>query len=58
MFGPVLDTFLNHYELEFFLPSMLRGQNTHDYFTFDFRNTHSPEIGEGFIDFFIHGELK
>merc|ERR1711934_1898 len=33
------------------------GQNTWDIFTLDFRNTQSPYIGDGYIDFFLSGEL-
>ena len=57
MMGPVMDNFLNHYEFPFAFPSMVRGQNTWDLFTFDFRNTQSPYIGDGWIDFFLSGEL-
>jgi hypothetical protein len=36
---------------------MVRGQNTWDFFTLDFRNVKSPVIAEGQIDFFMSGEL-
>jgi hypothetical protein len=36
---------------------LVRGQNTWDIFTYDFRNTQSPYIGDGYIDFFLSGEL-
>lgn len=58
MMGPVMDNFLNHYQFPFAFPSLVRGQNTWDIFNFDFRNTQSPYIGEGWIDFFLHGELQ
>jgi hypothetical protein len=57
MMGPVMDSFLNHYMFPFAFPSMIRGQNTWDLFTLDFRNTQSPYIGDGWIDFFIHGQV-
>ena len=58
MMGPVMDNFLNHYMFPFAFPSMVRGQHTWDMFTLDFRNTQSPYVGDGWIDFFIHGELQ
>ena len=57
MMGPVMDNFLNHYMFPFAFPSLVRGQNTWDLFTLDFRNTQSPYIGDGWIDFFLSGEL-
>ena len=39
MMGPVMDSFLNHYMFPFAFPSMVRGQNTWDIFTLDFRQT-------------------
>ena len=57
MMGPVMDSFLNHYMFPFAFPSLVRGQNSWDIFTLDFRNTQSPYIGDGWIDFFINGEL-
>lgn len=57
MMGPVMDSFLNHYMFPFAFPSMVRGQDSWDLFTLDFRNTQSPYIGDGWIDFFISGEL-
>lgn len=58
MMGPVMDNFLNHYQLPIAFPSLVRGQNTWDLFNLDLRNTQSPYIGEGWIDFFFHGELQ
>ena len=57
MMGPVMDEFLNHYMFEFSFPTMVRGQWAWDLFTYDFRNTQSPYIGEGYIDLFLHGAL-
>jgi hypothetical protein len=57
MLGPVMDGFLNHYKFPFAWPSMVRGQNTWDFFNLDFRNVKSPIISEGQIDFFASGEL-
>ena len=56
--GPIMDTFLNHYMLEFPYPSIFRGQYTWDGFILDYRNTRSPFISDkGYIDFFFSGEL-
>jgi hypothetical protein len=58
MMGPVLDNFLNHYQLPFYYPSLIRGQYNWDLFTLDYRNTRSPTISpNGFIDLFFSGEL-
>lgn len=57
MAGPVMDSFLNHYMFPFAFPSLVRGQNTWDLFTLDYRQTQSPYIGEGWIDFFLSGEV-
>ena len=57
MFGPVMDEFLNHYRFKFILPSLVRGQNTYDEFEFDFRNTWSPQLYDGHVDFFMAGDL-
>ena len=57
MAGPVMDSFLNHYMWPFAFPSLVKGQNTWDWFTLDFRQTQSPYIGDGWIDFFISGEM-
>merc|ERR1712025_1109600 len=51
-----MDNFLNHYQWPIALPSAVAGQNSWDLFTLDFRNTQSPYIGEGWVDFFIHAE--
>ena len=53
-----MDSFLNHYMFPFAFPSLVRGQNTWDIFTLDYRMTQAPYIGEGWIDFFINGELQ
>lgn len=57
MLGPVLDEMLNHYKMEIELVHPLEGQGTYDRFTLDYRNTHSPNIAEGYGDFFFLGEL-
>lgn len=57
MFGPILDTFLNHYVFSFYMWSPFPGQNTYDIFDLDYRNTQSPYIGDGFINFYYLGEL-
>jgi hypothetical protein len=57
MLGPVLDDMLNHYKLNLELPHPIEGQGGYDRFTLDYRNTHSPDIQEGYGDFFFLGEL-
>lgn len=57
MLGPVLDDYLNHYHLSINLPSMVRGQDTSDEFEIDFRNTWSPQMADGHVDFFMAGDL-
>jgi len=57
MMGPVMDSFLNHYQFPFYLASLVRGQNTWDTFSYDFRNTKDPEIFQGQADFFLAGDL-
>lgn len=37
MMGPVMDRFLNHYEIGFKFPSLVPGQNTEEDFYLDFR---------------------
>jgi hypothetical protein len=39
------------------LKSPFAGQNTKAAFEFDYRNTQSPFIGEGFMDLYFLGEL-
>ena len=57
MLGPVFDAFLSHYRYDFVLPSPLLGQDTKADFTFDYRNTYDPYIGDGFINLYFQGEL-
>ena len=57
MMGPVVDKMLGHYKTEITLPSPYPGQNTEATFEFDFRNTKSPYIGDGYIDLFFLGEI-
>jgi len=57
MMGPILDKALGHYRTNITLPSPLPGQNTAATFDFDFRNTRSPFIGDGYIDLYFLGEL-
>ena len=57
MLGPVLDDVFNHYHFKFTLPSLVRGQDTKDEFEFDFRNTWSPQLTDGHIDFFMAGDF-
>jgi len=57
MGGPILDEMLNHYQSHVMVPSPFAGQGTRSIFTFDFKNTRSPYIGDGYIDMYILGEL-
>lgn len=49
---------LGNYETTVTLPSIWRGQETESLFTFDYRNTRSPYIGNGYIDMYFLGELN
>jgi len=57
MMGPILDKMLGHYVTQVTLPSPFPGQSSEATFDFDFRNTRSPFIGEGYIDLYFLGEL-
>ena len=57
MGGPLLDDMLNHYQTHVIVPSPFAGQDTSSIFTFDFKNTRSPYIGDGYIDLYFLGEL-
>jgi len=57
MFTPVLTEILNGYELPIDLPSPFKGQDTHGFFNFDFRNLKDPDMGKGYITFFLDGTL-
>lgn len=52
-----MDKALGHYRTQITLLSPLPGQNSAATFDFDFRNTRSPFIGDGYIDLFFLGEL-
>jgi len=49
---------LGNYETTVTLPSIWRGQESESLFTFDYRNTRSPYIGNGYIDMYFLGELN
>lgn len=55
--GPLMDRALNDYMTEVTLHSPLPGQEAAATFSFDFRNTISPEIHYGYMDLFIVGEF-
>jgi hypothetical protein len=57
MMGPVVDKMLGHYKTGITLHSPFPGQTTAANYEFDFRNTMSPYIGEGYIDLFFLGEI-
>merc|ERR1711990_1107830 len=57
MMGPVVDKLLGHYKTPITLSSPFPGQSTHATFEFDFRNTRSPFIGDGYIDLYLLGEI-
>lgn len=58
MLGPLVDTFLNSYitEVPFHSP-FLGMQDTYDTFLFDYRNTKSPDIKNGYVDFYFLGDV-
>jgi hypothetical protein len=56
MMEPILSTFLDYYQLFIVLPSAFDGQTSWDYFTIDWRQVGIPQIGDGFMDMFVHGE--
>lgn len=58
MLGPLFDQALSNYQMTVNMPSIFRGQHTVSTFTFDYRNTRSPYIGDGFIDIYFLGELN
>lgn len=53
-----MDTYMNHYALQFAFPSLIRGQYTYDLFAIDMRNTLPPNLMEDKIEFYMHGGLK
>jgi len=57
MLGPVLDKIFDDYKFSLRLPSPWNGQDSSGRFTFDYRNVKSPYIGDGYIEFYIFGEL-
>lgn len=57
MMGPIIDKALNHYKTGIILKSPFQGQTSEAQFDFDFRNTQSPFIGEGYMDSYFLGEL-
>ena len=54
---PMLSTFTSDYQLSFSAVDMLPGQDSTDQFVLDWRSTHTPYIGDGFIDMFVNGNL-
>lgn len=57
MMGPILDGWLNHYKYTLPFPSLVRGQDTLDMFTLDYKQVRDPQFHAGAIDFFFTGEL-
>mgnify|MGYP000194203781 CR=1 FL=1 len=57
MLGPVLTSFLNNYQMSLPIRDFFPGQNSMDTFTFDYKNTKQPYIGEGWIDLYFLGEF-
>lgn len=57
MIEPVLTEFMNNYQWFIVLPSLFKGQNQWDYFVVDIKNTQAPYIGEGYMDFYVVGDL-
>jgi len=57
MMGPIIDKFLNHYHFDFYIWSPFKGQNKYSIMSFDYRNTQSPYIGDGYLEFRYVGEM-
>ena len=58
MLGPVMDSLLNDYRVQFVFPSPLIGQTTSDVFEADFRNVRDPKINADYIDFAMTGNFR
>jgi len=57
MLGPVIDAFLNHYKWDFYMQSPFVGSEEYTILELDYRNTQTPYIGDGFVNFYFSGEL-
>lgn len=58
LLAPMLAKFTNGYQLPLTLYDMYPGQGkTSDQFVLDYRSTHMPVIGNGYLDLFIVGDL-
>jgi len=54
--GPVMDAWLNHYQVTKVFPNPLRGQDTVDTLGLDYKNTRDPLITDKHIQFYLFGE--
>lgn len=57
MLGPIMDTYLKHYQHQMVVKSQIPGQLSADLITFDYRNTKSPKINENYIEFDLLGDF-
>lgn len=57
MLGPIINDFLNNYTFDFYIWSPFMGQNKYTIMSFDYRQTRTPYIGDGFLEFYYVGEL-
>jgi hypothetical protein len=55
--GPLVDTFTNQYQFEFWWWSPWPGQWDYDRFRIDGRNVRDPIIEDGAIDLFLAGDI-
>lgn len=57
LLGPMITEFTHGYTLPFQISNPLPGQIATDNFVLDYRHTHKPFIGDGFIDMYLVGDL-
>ena len=55
--GPLIDSYTNHYQFQFYWWAQWPGQWNYDLFRLDARNVRNPEIYDGHADFFLAGDL-
>ena len=53
LMGPVMDKFLNGYQMLMPLSSIVNGYRDKEYFTIDYRNTKTPIIEDQHVQFWI-----
>ena len=58
MLGPLIEKELTGYKETLMIKSVIDGQDDRALMEFDYRNVNRPVIGNGWIEFFIMGELR